>query len=57
LLERRKGRFWLAGILSALLAHLPIVNFLAPAFGALLFVHLGLGSLRRLRAEEGIWVR
>ena len=30
------------------------VNLLAPAFTALVFVHLGLAALRRLRQEEGI---
>jgi len=35
-------------------AHLPLVNLLAPAFTALVFIHLGLASLRRLRSEEGI---
>jgi len=56
LIERRKSQFWLGGLISALLAHVPFVNLLAPAFGALLFVHLGLSSLRRLRAKEGVWV-
>ena len=46
--------FWLAGLVTAGAAHLPLVNLLAPAFTALVFVHLGLGALRRLRQEEGI---
>lgn len=56
LIERQKSPFWLAGLASALAAHVPLVNLLAPAFGALLFVHVGLSSLRRLRAEEGVWL-
>lgn len=56
LIERQKSPFWLAGLASALAAHVPLVNLLAPAFGALLFVHVGLSSLRRLRAKEGVWV-
>lgn len=51
-----KSQFWLAGLASALVAHVPLVNLLAPAFGALLFVHVGLSSLRQLRHKEGIWV-
>lgn len=46
--------FWLAGLVTAGAAHLPLVNLLAPAFTALVFVHLGLGALRRLRQQEGI---
>lgn len=52
----QRSRFWAAGLVSALLAHVPFVNLLAPAFAALLFVHLGLPALRRLRAKEGVWV-
>ena len=46
--------FWLAGLVTAGAAHLPLVNLLAPAFTALVFVHLGLAALRRLREQEGI---
>jgi CysZ protein len=56
LIEGRKAQFWAAGLASALAAHVPVVNLLAPAFGALLFVHVGLSSLRQLRTREGIWV-
>lgn len=49
-----RRRFWLAGLLTAGAGYLPLVNLLAPAFAALVFVHLGLGALRRLRQEEGI---
>ena len=45
---------WLAGLVTAGAAHLPLVNLLAPAFTALVFVHLGLAALRRLRQQEGI---
>jgi CysZ protein len=50
--ERR--RFYAAGVGTALLAHVPIVNLLAPAYAALVFTHLGLSSLRRLRRETGV---
>jgi CysZ protein len=53
---QERPRFRLAGIASALVAHVPIVNLLAPAFAALLFTHLGLSALRRLRTKEGVWV-
>lgn len=56
LIGRAAGRFRLAGFAAALAAHVPIVNLLAPAFGALLFTHLGLSALRQLRAKEGVWV-
>ena len=46
--------FWLAGLVSAGASYLPLVNLLAPAFTALVFVHLGLGALRRLRQQEGV---
>ena len=49
----RSGRSLLfaAGAVSALVAHIPIVNFLAPAWTALLFVHLCLMRLRLERRE------
>jgi CysZ protein len=56
LIGQARGRFRLAGIASALAAHIPFVNLLAPAFAALLFTHLGLSALRGLRAKEGVWV-
>lgn len=56
LIRLERPRFRLAGIASALVAYVPIVNLLAPAFAALLFTHLGLSALRRLRTKEGVWV-
>ena len=35
-----------AGLISAFVAHVPLVNLLAPAFTAVLFVHVCLGALR-----------
>ncbi|MHB1358826.1 MAG: EI24 domain-containing protein [Rhodocyclaceae bacterium] len=54
LIRREKGRLYLAGLLCALLAHVPLLNLFSLAFAALLFVHLCLASLRRLRSERGI---
>lgn len=56
LVAQERPRFYLAGLASALVAHVPVLNLLAPAFAALLFVHLGLSALERLRAREGVWV-
>ncbi|MBK6401739.1 MAG: EI24 domain-containing protein [Rhodocyclaceae bacterium] len=56
LVVRERSRFRAAGFVSALAAYVPFANVLAPAFAALLFTHLGLSALRRLRAREGVWV-
>ena len=56
LIVQERSRFWGAGFVSALAAHVPFANALAPAPAALLFAHLGLSALRRLRAKEGVWV-
>ncbi|MBU1235795.1 MAG: EI24 domain-containing protein [Gammaproteobacteria bacterium] len=57
LIRQERSRFRLAGFASALAAHVPLLNLLAPAFAALLFSHLGLSALRQLRAKEGVWVQ
>ena len=54
LVARQRGSFLLAGIVPAFVAVVPVVNLLAPGFAALVFVHLGLDGLRRLRQEEGV---
>lgn len=51
--ENRRA-FYLAGLGSAAAAHVPLVNLLAPALTALVFVHLGLGALRRQRRQGGV---
>lgn len=53
ILKRQRGAFFLAGLVGALVAFVPILNLLAPAFTALSFVHLGLTALRRARREKG----
>jgi hypothetical protein len=57
LVRRERSRFWAAGLVSALAAQVPVANLLAPAFAALLFTHLGLSALARLREREGIWIQ
>ncbi len=54
LTARLRPRFYVAGFGTALTAHIPVVNLLAPAYTALVFVHLALGGLRRLRQESGV---
>lgn len=54
LCERERGAFALAGVVTAFAAAVPVVNLVAPGFAALVFVHLALGALRRLRREEGV---
>lgn len=51
-----KPRLYLAGLGSALAAHVPLLNLMAPAFSALVYVHLCLPALRRLRQREGVIV-
>jgi uncharacterized protein involved in cysteine biosynthesis len=46
----------LLGGACALLAYVPLVNLLAPAFCGLAFVHFMLESLRRERIERGVTV-
>ena len=54
LVTQQKSAFYLTGAGSAVLAHVPLINLLAPAFTALVFVHLGLAALRRQRQLNGI---
>jgi uncharacterized protein involved in cysteine biosynthesis len=51
IVRESRGLLYIAGGVSALVAHIPIVNFLAPAWTALLFVHLCLMRLRLERRE------
>lgn len=54
IVRRERPTLYLAGLLGALAAHVPLLNLFALAFTALLFVRLCLGALRRLRQEKGI---
>lgn len=56
LVRRERGSLYLGGLAGALLAHVPVLNLLALAYTAVLFVHLCLGGLRALRNEQGIQV-
>lgn len=52
--KSRRDRMFLLGGVCALLAHVPFVNLVAPAFSALAFVHLMLRALREERAANGV---
>ena len=54
LIAENRSRFYLAGLGTAAAAQLPLLNLLAPAFAALVFVHLGLAALRRQRQQGGV---
>jgi len=54
IVERERGSLYLGGLVGALAAHVPVLNLLALAYAAVLFVHLCLGALRELRKERGI---
>jgi hypothetical protein len=56
LVKAKKSLFYLAGTGCALLAHVPLVQLVAPVFTALVFVHLGLAALREQRSLKGIQV-
>lgn len=49
-----RKRFYMAGLATAAAAYVPLLNLLAPAFAALVFVHLGLAALRRRRQQGGV---
>jgi uncharacterized protein involved in cysteine biosynthesis len=54
LVRDNRSRFYFAGLGTAAAAHVPLVNLLAPALAALVFVHLGLAAMRRQRQEGGV---
>lgn len=53
--ERREPMLLLGGV-GALLAYVPLINLVAPAFSGLAFVHLMLETLRRERAAREVAV-
>jgi len=54
LLRTNRKQFYVAGLGTAALAYVPLLNLLAPALTALVFVHLGLAALRRQRQQGGV---
>ncbi|MGB0129937.1 MAG: EI24 domain-containing protein [Rhodocyclaceae bacterium] len=49
--ERERSGLWMVGVISGLLAYVPLLNLVVPAYSGLTFVHYCLGSLRRLRGQ------
>lgn len=56
IVRRERGSLYLAGLIGALVAYVPVLHLLALPYTAVLFVHLGLGALRALRQEQGVTV-
>lgn len=54
MIAENRSRFYIAGLGTAAAAYVPLLNLLAPAFAALVFVHLGLAALRRRRQQGGV---
>jgi hypothetical protein len=52
LLERAAGRLYLLGALLALVQFVPVLNFFAPVYIGLAFIHLCLAELSKLRRER-----
>jgi len=50
-LVRERGGLYLAGIVAGLLAFIPVINLVAPAYAGLAFIHYCLETLRRERAK------
>ncbi len=48
-LARERGNLYLAGIVAGLLAFVPVLNLVAPAYAGLAFIHYCLEALRRAR--------
>lgn len=48
-IEAERGQLYLVGIVAGLLAFVPVVNLVAPAYAGLAFVHYCLEALRRRR--------
>lgn len=56
IVRRERGSLYLGGLAGAGLGYVPLIHLLAPAYTAVLFVHLCLGALRELRREQGVSV-
>jgi uncharacterized protein involved in cysteine biosynthesis len=51
-IARERGNLYLAGIVAGLLAFVPLINLIAPAYAGLAFIHYCLEALRRARAAS-----
>ncbi len=52
LIQQNRGELWALGMVLALVQFVPLLNFFAPVFTGLAFVHYGLGKLRDRRAQR-----
>lgn len=50
----QRAPFYAAGATGAAVAYVPVIQLVAPVLTALIFVHLGLAALRRLRQQQGV---
>ncbi|MES2365092.1 MAG: EI24 domain-containing protein [Pseudomonadota bacterium] len=49
ILEQSGAQLYLLGLLLALLHYIPVINLLSPVYTGLVYIHYGLGQLKRLR--------
>ena len=52
LLARERAQLYLVGIVAGLLAYVPVINLVAPAYAGLAFIHACLDLLRRERQQR-----
>ena len=52
--EGNRGQLWALGILLALVQFVPLLNFFAPVFTGLAFIHYCLAKLRERRSEQAL---
>lgn len=50
-IRRSRGELVLLGVALALIGHIPLIGFLMPVYGGLVFIHYGLARLGELRSE------
>ncbi|MEZ5614779.1 MAG: EI24 domain-containing protein [Rhodocyclaceae bacterium] len=48
-IRRERGNLYLAGLFAGLIAYIPLINLVAPAYAGLAFIHYCLETLRRSR--------
>ncbi len=53
-IEQNRGALWGLGMLLALVQFVPLLNFFAPVFTGLAFIHFCLGKLRGRRSEQAL---
>lgn len=51
-IEQNRGELWALGILLALVQFVPLLNFFAPVFTGLAFIHYSLAKLRDRRSQQ-----